>query len=96
MKPPASFLPLGCLIFGVHLFFAFAVSAENLVNPFTFPLMQWLVSAAKNSEKGDWALTVGLFMYPTMIVNSIAWSLVTVGFAKAVMCLVQKRSDRDD
>ena len=54
---------------------SFVASSENLVNPFTYPLVHLLVNDMRQSGEPNWDVGVGIVMYPVMAINSGMWSL---------------------
>ena len=81
------------IIFVLHSFMSFAMFSENLMNVFTFPLMQLMVWWARSGAEGqgNTDIGIGLLMYPTMILNSVGWTLVICGILKLAEHLIRTR-----
>ncbi len=83
-------LDFGLVCFVFHLFLSFAISG-NLMNVLTFPLMHAMIRWVRSGvDEGPTDLSIGLLMYPTMLLNSLLWTFLTVIIVRIGMIMIQR------
>ena len=90
-KFPSWFLDFGLVFFVLHLFFSFALSSEGLMNVLTFPLMHAMIQWVRSGiDEGPTDLSIGLLMYPTMLLNSMLWTFLAIIIVKFGLNLIRR------